>query len=169
MIRSLIPLVLAGTVCAVEIVNGDMAQGDTTPTGWTAIWTPDESIPVAAARDTAVFKSAPASLRFDNPQGAPFANVSVKLTVKGGENLKIGAGMRIGTGVKRGTFALQCHDAAGTQTVWQEIVGGEPGETWKTGLVRAPIPAGTATATLVLLMDGKGSVWLDDVTIDEQP
>ena len=169
MIRSLVPLALATAAFTVELVNGDMTQGDTAPTGWTAIWTPDENKPVAAARDTTVFKSEPASLRFDNPQGAPFANVSVKLTVKGGENLKIGAGMRVGTGVTRGTFALQCHDAAGTQTVWQEIVGGEPGDQWKTGLVRAPIPAGTATATLVLLMDGKGSVWLDDVTIEQLP
>jgi hypothetical protein len=168
MIRSLCLLATTLALGAVEIANGDMTLGDQVPTGWSSTWTPDATRPVTAVRDTTVFKSEPASLRFENPKGAPFANVSVPLAVTSGDKLKLGAGMRIGTGVKRATFALQCRNSSGTQTVWQEIIGGEPGEQWKTGLVLVTIPEGTSSANLILLLDGEGSVWLDDVTVAAQ-
>jgi endoglucanase len=155
------------TLSAVDLTNGSMTEGDSVPTEWSTVWTGDPAKPVSVHRDTIQFATAPAALRFENIEGVPFGNLSRPLLVTPEVEFQIGASLRIPLGTERATFAVQGYDAAGTQTWWQEVVSvsaNQP-ETWVTKSIRATPPAGTARAVVILLVNGRGSAWLDDVTV----
>lgn len=160
-------LLLPAALSAMEVTNGSMTDGEAVPTGWEAVWTGDQAKPVTVYRDVVQFASAPASLRFENLDGASFGNLSRPLSFNPEIEFQIGAALRIPIGIERATFAIQGYDAAGTQTWWQEVVSvsaGQP-DAWVTNSIRTTPPVGTTRAVMILLVSGKGLAWLDDVTV----
>jgi hypothetical protein len=159
---------LSTSVLAADVTNGAMTDGSTVPTGWTEVWSPDPTNkPVTVARDTKLFNSEPAALRFDNPTGAAYANMSRAIELTPGETVPVRGSLRIPSGTERATLAVQIHDQAGTQVLWQEIssVGSNQADTWINGSIAVTAPATTYKAVIILLVSGAGTAWLDDVKI----
>lgn len=170
--RVFLSFAAVGVLCASEAIipkltNGSMTDGDTVPTDWTTVWSGDTAKPVTVTRDLVMFDTAPASLRFDNPNGVPFGNLSRPLTVTPEVEFAIGASLRIPVGTMRATFAVQGYGADDKQNWWQEVVsvGADKPDAWISKKIRITPPVATKRAIVILLISGSGTVWLDDVEV----
>lgn len=144
--------------------NPSLSDGDGAPAGWTATWA--SAGKVASARDTAVFKTAPAALRIESVGGAAKGNASQGLDGLAGKQVRITGWMKtdgkVGAGVGIGSF-----DGAWKMLQWDTItgVGAGSGTEWTQFDKTVTIPAGTVKANLGTTIDGDGKAWFDDLSV----
>ena len=148
---------------AAELKNPQMTDGSVKPDSWTQEWTGSGKISVA--RDTATFHSAPASLSVKSVDGAAKAQTAQIIDAKGGDTLKVSGYLRADGGATA-LLGVMAYDGNWTGLGFTAIGNALTGFDWVRKNGTATLPEGTARAGIVLIIEGEGTVWLDDVSID---
>lgn len=145
------------------VKNPSMTDGKDVPEHWTNQWVGRGKIKVM--RDTATYRSAPASLAIEAVDGPAHAQVSQFFEVKGGERVKLCGWVRADGG-GNAMLALQSF-SADWKGIDLKVVGNAlTGFDWRKAEGEVVIPAGAARAAVVLVLQGPGAAWLDDVSHD---
>lgn len=143
---------------AITVQNGSMTDGTDKPIGWDGAWGA-----ISSARDTAVFKTAPAAFRVSTGgkkgQGSDYQTL----------NAPAGTKFTISGSVKsRGATAqcaMQSFNSSYNSIGFQQIKWVPAGTDWTDFTGTVTLPDGTAHFEVVLLIDGTGEGWLDDIKI----
>ncbi|BDI27956.1 hypothetical protein CCAX7_000070 [Capsulimonas corticalis] len=148
---------------SLAVSNGGMESGTNAPEGWAVTWTGSGSL--ALARDTSEHHAGAASLRLASVGGAAKGQVSqileaapdMTFTVSGWVKSQGGATVNV---------AVQPMNAAWTPIAFFQTgyVQGDAG--WTYFEKKVTLPKDTARFGLVLLLDGQGTAWLDDVSVE---
>ena len=142
--------------------NGDMSAGTATPDGWAIGWT--GSGKVEARRDTQVYKSAPASLNVRSVGGSALGGAGHAVDVLTGPFTLSGAVKSAGA-LKSATVAVQSFDGAWKQIGWTPLAQVQGAADWQAFSQKVELPKDAAHVQMVLLIDGDGQAWLDDVSL----
>ena len=142
------------------LFNGSMsAVGGAGPAGWTDTWAD-----IKVKRDKSVYHSAPASLRgecIDGKQG----QVHQTLDFKPGQKIKVSGWMKTQGGAKV-NFMVQPRNEGWTPVGFVQVGFGMNDSDWRFYEKEVEMPAGTARASIGMLIEGAGVAWLDDVKVE---
>lgn len=162
---TLCALSLLSTGLKAEILkNGDMTEGETAPTSWDKRWVGTGKLLIT--RDTAIFKSAPASLRISAQDGSAKGQIYQLVPVTAGEQLTASGWIKCEGADTTAQFGLQFFtaDYKPISTVQVRYITGTTD--WTTGKLTTTVPANATQAGFILLIDGDGQAWLDDARLD---
>ena len=140
------------------LANGDMSAGTDLPTGWTDHWGD-----VTAARDTKIFRSAPASLRVDSKGGT--GQFFQMMDAPGGLKLRVGGAIKCAGGAKA-QCAVQAFDEGFTQNQFFQLQFVQGDADWTSFSKDLTLPIWTRRFNVQLWVSGQGQAWLDDVTLE---
>lgn len=138
--------------------NGAMTDGAAQPSGWSESWGP-----VQVARDTETFKGAPASLRVSATGGTGQAFQMLGLT--GARRLKVSGWLKC-AGVKA-QCAVQAFDEGWQRNVFRQVKFVQGDTDWTDFTGEVELPEWTARFNVQLWVEGRGTAWLDEVTVAE--
>jgi ferric-dicitrate binding protein FerR (iron transport regulator) len=144
------------------LVNGSMTEGADVPTGWEGKWGD-----VQVARDAAVFKSAPASLRVRGAAGKSGQAFQL-LDAAGGQRLRV-RGVATCAGRAKVNAALQAFDEGWTRNEFVQLLYLQDDADWTAFDRTVALPVWAARFNVQLLVEGDGTAWMDDVTVDAAP
>jgi hypothetical protein len=147
----------------VQIANGEMSQGSDAPTGWRIGWTGSGKLRLA--RDTQNFKSGPASLRLESEGGAAYGNAGQSIEPTTVPFTVSGVVRSSGT-FKEARIAIQAFDADFKQVAFINLEDAVGAADWKSFLSEVSLPATAKTASLTVILNGEGRIWLDDARIE---
>lgn len=150
-------------IMAVALKNPAMTDGADQPAGWTQTWTGSGKIKVS--RDTATYHSAPASLALAAVDGAAQAQVSQLVDIRGGARVKLSGWVRADGGANA-MLALQSFTAEWKPIDLKVLGNAMTGFDWRRVEGEVTLPANAAHAAVVLMINGTGTAWLDDVSAD---
>ena len=165
-IRADIPAELRKAIAAPKLTNLKMEEGAEKPAGWN-VWTSSGKFELT--RDTKTVRTGKASLSLKSVDGPAkgtafqdFQAVATPFEIKGWAKVD---------GVKpdKVQMAIQVFDAKNAQIAWiivDTLTSAKTGK-WFTNTVA--LPDGAAQCKLILLFEGDGQVWLDDLTITPKP
>ena len=145
------------------VKNPAMTDGKDQPEHWTQTWVGKGKIKLS--RDTATYHSAPASLALEAVDGAAQAQVSQSFEVKGGERMKLSGWVRADGGANA-MLALQSFTADWKGIDFKVVGNAMTGFDWRKAEGEVILPANAARAAVVLMIQGPGVAWLDDVSLD---
>ncbi len=152
-----------GGFTGLALQNPSMTVGKDKPDHWSNEWVGSGKIKVF--RDTATYHSAPAALAIAAVGGAAQAQVSQMCDVKGGERVKLSGWVRADGGANA-MLALQSF-TADWKAIDLKVVGNAgTGVGWRKAEGEITLPANAARAAVVLMLQGAGTAWLDDVSAD---
>ncbi|MBC8010296.1 MAG: hypothetical protein H7067_09375 [Burkholderiales bacterium] len=143
--------------------NGDMTAGQTQPTGWDKRWVGAGRL--VSARDEAVFKSAPSSLRVYAQEGSAKGQYYQQIAVAPGERLAASGWIKCEGADTTAQIGLQYFNDTGAPIGFTQIRYVAGNADWSEGKIVATAPAGAVRAGFILLLDGDGQAWLDDAVI----
>ena len=144
---------------AITLNNPSFAAGDGEETrGWDQRWGS-----VKAARDTSVFKSAPAALRVETTERGQ-AQAGQMIEITGGTRLKIGGWVKTQGDVKL-NFMAQSFTSDWHPIDFQQLKYAQNDSDWSEGQKEITVPIKAARVLVGLLVEGSGRAWLDEVTI----
>ncbi len=140
------------------LANGAMTEGADRPDAWTHTWGDGES-----RRDTATFKSAPASLSVA-VTGGRSGQAFQQIEGHAGKSFTAKGVVRT-QGNARVNVAIMSFDGSWSRNHFEQLryVQGNTG--WETFSKTVTIPDWAARFNVVLLVEGDGKAWLDDVTL----
>lgn len=164
-LNTLLVLITAGAALAdgLALRNPSMTDGEAKPDGWTQEWI--GSGKVAIRRDTATYHSEPASLGIEALDGAAKAQAFQSFDVKGGEKITPSAWLRSEGGCNA-MLAIQSFSDDWKTLDFKVVGNAMTGFDWKRVSGEVTLPADARRAAFVLLADGTGSAWMDDVSLD---
>ena len=136
--------------------NGGMTQGLSIPAEWNGKFG-DCTI----ARDTKVFKEGPASLRVD-VAGGKSGQAFQSQAAHGGETFKI-AGWVKSAGHAKVNVAVQSFDEKFTRNDFQQLKYVQDETDWTSFEKEVKLPDWAHEFHILLLVEGDGSAWLDEV------
>ncbi len=148
----------------IAAVNGGMEAGGATPDGWAVNWTGSGA--VTLARDTAEHHGGAASLRLSSTGGGPAQGQAAQfIEAAAGRKVTVSGWIK-SAGEVKAHAAVQPMNVSWTpigflQTGYLEGTAG-----WTHFEKQVTLPNDTARFSLVLLLEGTGSAWLDDVTVE---
>ncbi|HWH71779.1 MAG TPA: GDSL-type esterase/lipase family protein [Candidatus Sulfotelmatobacter sp.] len=145
------------------VKNPQMTDGGGQPERWTQTWVGQGKIKVA--RDTTTYHSAPASLALEAVDGAAHAQVSQSFEVNGGERIKLSGWVRADAGANA-MLALQSFTADWKPIEFKVVGNALSGMDWRKAEGDVLVPTNAARAAIVLMIQGPGVAWLDDVSTD---
>ena len=143
----------------IALRNADMSAGAEQPTGWDSTWGAAK-----AFRDTAVFHSAPASLRVETGGGSGQAFQMVD-GAYGGAKVKVGGWLKTAGEVKA-QVAVQAFAAGFGQNRFMQARYMQGASDWTRFEATVDLPEWTAQFNIQLMVDGPGQAWLDDVSAE---
>ncbi len=148
------------------VLNGSMDKGNEKPDDWGGVWTASGKIVIV--KDTKEFKSGPASIRLDSDGGPVKGTVSQSLSNVAGKTLKI-SGFAKCKGPRYCTVGVGAFDSSKKMLKWMDVFGkeGDSGFDWTEFEKVVDIPANAVKVTLGLGIVGEGSVWFDDIGVNE--
>jgi hypothetical protein len=156
------------------VENGSFESWSDGPPGW-RIWRNRPQGPATAAPDADVFRAGKSSLRFTGEQKGENIQVYQCIPVDG-TVLRVGGTYRLRLAMKsagvEGTAALNVEalDSPDWQ-VWKRLntwQAGAPADgDWQEATVTFAIPEGSQILRLILLLNGKGRVWFDDLRLEK--
>jgi hypothetical protein len=144
------------------LLNPSMTEGEDTPIAWTDRWVGSGSL--VGARDVDAFRSAPASLRVA-VSGSGKGQIGQSVPVSAGQRYQIGAWLKSGDGV-RAQIGITYKDRQDQPIDYEQIRYNAGPEDWTHSRRIVRIPSLAVTATIVLMVEGDGSAWMDDVTLE---
>ncbi|MCX8157920.1 MAG: GDSL-type esterase/lipase family protein [Verrucomicrobiae bacterium] len=147
----------------IALRNPSMTDGLDKPEHWTSEFVSQGKIKVS--RDTATFHSAPASLALAAVEGAAQAQVSQFFAVQGGERLRLSGWVRADGGANA-MLALQSFTADWKGIDFKVVGNALTGFDWRKAEGEVVLPTNAVRAAVVLMLQGPGVVWLDDVSLD---
>ena len=139
--------------------NGSMTDGEAVPVAWDQVWGD-----VEAARDTEVYKEAPASLRVTGHAGKS-GMAFQQIEGWAGEEIRVGGFVRA-EGDAELNFAVQAFDAGWTRNEFLQVGYVQGSADWAFFSKTVAIPAWAVRFNLLLLVEGEGRAWLDKVTLE---
>ncbi len=145
------------------VKNPSMTDGKDVPEHWTNQWVGRGKIKVV--RDTATYRSAPASLAIEALEGPAHAQVSQFFEAKGGQRVKVSGWLRADGG-GNAMLAVQSFSADWKGLELKVVGNALTGFDWRRVEGDVVVPAGAARAAVVLMLHGPGAAWLDDVSLD---
>ena len=148
------------------IRNPSMTDGTDQPEGWTQQWVATGKIKIS--RDTQTFASAPAALAIESVGGAAHGQAMQFFDGRPGETIAVSARI-CASGGAQAMFAVQSYTADWKGLEFKPLGNALSGQGWREAGGEVTLPAGTARFALLLMLDGEGKVWLDDVTPGLQP
>jgi endoglucanase len=148
------------------IANGDMSQGTDVPLGWRIGWTGSGKLNLT--RDTHDFASAPAALRLESTGGTAYGNAGHSLVVTDTPFMLSGKVKSSGK-FKEARVAVQAFDGSFKQVAFIQLADASDAGAWKTFSGEVRLPKEAKTASLTVILNGDGKVWLDDVSIASEP
>lgn len=140
---------------SVVIRNGGMSQGKAVPADWRGKFGE-----CTVARDTTTFKEGPASLcvSVDGRAGQAYQ----KLEGLAGKRIKI-AGVIKSSGEVKAQVAIQSFGEKFSKNQWDQISFVQGATDWTAFEKEVAIPEWAAWCNVLLLVEGKGKAWLDEV------
>jgi len=142
------------------LANASMTKGDAVPLGWTGLWGEAK-----ASRDTVVFKEGPASLRVDCAAGK---SGQAFQAVEGGRGSRLAvSGWARSSGAARVNVAVQSFSGDWKQNRFEQVRYLEGNSDWVAFSKEIELPPWTARFHVLLLVEGEGSAWLDEVSVRE--
>jgi lysophospholipase L1-like esterase len=141
---------------AFVIKNGAMTQGDGVPDEWAGKFGEAET-----ARDTAVFKEAPASLRV-TVRGGKSGSAFQSFARKGGGKIRIAGWLKTSGSVKA-QAAVHAFAEGFKQNQFLQLHFAEGETEWAQFEKEVELPEWTDFFHVMLLADGDGTAWLDEV------
>lgn len=149
----------------VAVQNGDMEQGAAVPTSWDTKWGNADSITVS--RDTKEFHGGKAALKVTGTAGGEGSAVQI-VDATEGTKVNVSGWLKTEGGAKVNVGLMPFGDENGggwksfgfVQVKYQE---GEAG--WQNFSYPVTLPAGTRRIALMLMVQGDGAAWLDDLTL----
>ncbi len=146
------------------VSNGGMESGAATPDGWGLTWTGSGKLLVT--RDTAEHHGGLASLRIASGGGSPAKGQATQF-VEAAPGLTFTVTGWVKTeGAASVSFAVQPM-AGWTPIAFQQIGYLQGTAGWTRFEKQVTLPKDTARIGLVLLLDGSGTAWLDDVSVSD--
>ncbi len=145
------------------LVNGDMERGEATPSGWTM----SGELPagVRLSSDHSVAHGGDASLHLALDQDdAVF--VQQRLVHAPDGRLALSAAVRV-QGAVRVRLPVQIFDAGWAQIGWQEWGSVTAADDWQVLSGEVAIPPGAVHIMVGVLTEGRGQVWLDDISAED--
>ena len=138
------------------VLNGAMTQGTTVPAHWDGKFGD-----VEAARDTAIYKSAPASLRVSISGGK---SGQAFQTFSGGANATVKiAGWFKTAGAVKAQVLIQAFADGYKQNQFNQVLYLQGDQDWTHFEKEVTLPDYTAFFNIGVLAEGDGNAWLDDV------
>lgn len=151
-----LPLAAAPTV-----QNPQMTDGTEKPDSWTQTWTASGKFEIA--RDTTTFHSAPASLRLQATGGPAKGQVMQSFAAEPGDTLPLSGYVRADGG-SNAVLGIMAYDEKWNGLGFTAIGNAPTGAGWVKVRGTVTLPPATSNAGIVLMTDGPGRVWLDDVS-----
>ncbi len=163
-ILMLLVFMCAGFVWGQEnwVENGSMTAGENVPSGWADFKTDEGPGQIKIARDTGTYKTGPASLRIEASGGSAKGTVSTKIPQAGGKMVRIKAWLKTEGNVTFGALAFVC---PGSDKPWNQIHAFRGASDWQEINARIKLPEADSGPLLLLLLQGEGKVWLDEVSV----
>ncbi len=140
------------------LANGNMTTGGAKPDGWSGTWGD-----VGSARDTEVFRSAPAALRVEGQSGKT-GQVFQQIAGHAGVRLRLSGWVRTAGGAKV-NVAVQAFDADWQQNAFDQVRYVQGATDWQAFEKVVTIPEWAACFNVLVLVEGAGKAWLDDVRL----
>ena len=148
------------------VLNGDMSEGVTRPFAWDSRWTGKGGFTVT--RDTTQSVSPPASLCIVSNQGGVKGSVSQSLREVSGRKLRITAKIR-NQGFSAAQILMTAIDKSYKPCFNTVIITTASTTGWQDFSAEVTVPAEAMRANLALGVDGEGSAWFDDITLERLP
>jgi hypothetical protein len=145
----------------VNVKNGSMTAGTEKPDDWGSSWGD-----VTSVRDVKVFKSSPASLRVDVKDGKN-GQVFQQINGAGGSTLKVSGWVKTQGDVKV-NVAIQSFDEGWSKNHFDQLKYIQGTSSWGYFEKLVEIPGWSARFNVLILVEGNGSAWLDDVKLERK-
>lgn len=144
------------------IQNGQMEDGDATPSGWSL--SDYRQGTLRLSRDTEVFHGGKAALRLRTEgKAAGFVHQMLQPIPRG--PFTVGGVARLDGRLEQAQVAVQVFDSQWKQLEWKPVAVLDTAKTdWVKFQATLSLPEKAAYALLGLSINGDGSAWLDDVT-----
>ncbi len=154
---------LFGSLHSAELQNPQMTAGTEKPAGWRQEWTGKGEIQIS--RDTATYHSAPASLSVRSVDGAAKGQTAQTIPAEAGDVLDVSGYVRA-DGDASALLGVMAYDENWKALGFTAIGNALSGFGWVRAGGKVTLPDNTARAGIVLQIEGNGTAWLDDVSID---
>jgi hypothetical protein len=141
-----------------------MSKGTSIPDNWNNSWTGRGKITVS--RDTTTFKSAPASLCVDSNGADAQGQASELIDVTPGTTFTLNGFVK-SQGNLKVNVAVQPSNGSWTPISFIQAKYVQGDQDWTPFSAKITIPDGAEHAGIVLLIEGTGKAWLDDVTVTD--
>jgi hypothetical protein len=143
--------------------NPEMTEGEDTPLAWTERWVGSGA--VVGARDIDVYRSAPASLRA-SATGSAKGQIGQSVPVSPGQRYQVGAWLKSDPGI-RAQVGVTYKNADSQPIGYEQIRYNATAADWAYARRVVTIPDQAVTAMVILMVEGEGQAWMDDVTLDQ--
>lgn len=161
------PSVPTAVAAALVVRNGAMTEASgELPTGWDQKWVGKGQIKVV--RDTRVYHTAPASLRVESSGGAAQGQASQVVEAAAGAKFVLKGYLKT-EGQAKVNVALQPYDGAWSPITFLQARFSQNDTEWTPFEKEFTLPQKTARFGIVLLLEGEGKAWLDEVSIAPAP
>ncbi|MCX7009042.1 MAG: hypothetical protein NTY53_17640, partial [Kiritimatiellaeota bacterium] len=151
------------TPSQIVIRNPSMTEGTDKPVGWTDQWIASGKI--AVSRDVATFHSAPAALAIASVGGLAHAQAMQFIAGAAGQRLRLSAWVRA-DGKANAIFGVQSYTAEWKGIEFKALGKAMSGFDWQEACGEVTLPPKTARFAVLLLLQGEGKAWLDDVSAE---
>jgi len=134
------------------------------PAGWMKLWNRPEAEAgkIEVRRDEQTFATGPASMLLDCSAEPTKGAIARGLAVKAGRAVTVSVRMKLGKGMTSGALVVNLIGPAGGTHVVCKL--SEPGA-WRSAEKSIPVAPGMTMAFLHLAVEGRGKVWLDELTV----
>lgn len=139
------------------VANGSMSEGSEKPSGWEQTWGEATS-----ARDTKVFRRGPASLRVSSTGGSGMG--FQQIAGHGGSTLRVSGAAR-SAGDAKVSVAIQSFDGTWSRNQFDQVQYLQGTSEWTAFDRQVKVPDWAARFNVLLLVDGAGDAWVDDVRV----
>ncbi|MEI7730131.1 MAG: GDSL-type esterase/lipase family protein [Verrucomicrobiota bacterium] len=146
-----------------KVKNPSMTEGEAQPKHWTDKWIASGKISIR--RDAQVFKSAPAALAVESIGGAAQAQAMQFIEAPAGTRFRLTAWARA-TGKANALVGIQSYTADWKGIEFKAVGNAMAGLDWQRVSGEITLPAKTARFGILLMIQGDGKVWLDDVAVE---
>ncbi len=152
----------ASGASTIVLKNGDMSLGADIPGFWHHQWVGKGKINVS--RDTQVFKHGPAALKVSTADGPAKGQASQLIKGNPGQSFVL-SGFAKSKGRVKVNVAVQSFSKETKPIKFQQVQYLQDTQNWTSFSQEVTLPKGTHRFGIVLLVEGQGHAWLDEVKL----
>ena len=152
------------------LVNGSFSEGSNLPDGWTNFpWMGEGTAHLV--RDTTTFHTAPAALSLETATERTYTALDHLIgPYTGGTTFTIQGWVRVEGVPKEATVAIRGREVLGDiapQKEWFHVMDARETSGWTHFEKQVTLQPGSKYVYLVLVLRGKGKLWIDDVSVSQ--